>query len=141
MSTWNQADIERLREKGMKVIDTRKPQEYTKPPQNEPFALGRMKQGEMNKTETAYANYLEKQKQFGDVENYWFEHINLRLANRCFFKVDFFVMLKDRRLECHEVKGYWTDDALVKIKTAAAMYPFRFISVKLEKGEWKTREF
>lgn len=33
-------------------------------------------------------------------------------------------------MECHEVKGFWTDDAKVKIKVAAEQYPFRFIAFK-----------
>lgn len=142
--------IDDIREKGLKIIDTtlkvsnsthlKHPNsgEFKKPVS---FALGRMKAGKMNKTEAAYAKYLETQKQFGDVEWYEFEPMNLRLADKCFYAIDFLVMLKNGQLECHEVKGYWTDDALVKIKAAAAKFPFRFISVKLVKGSWEIREF
>ncbi|MBL0235023.1 MAG: DUF1064 domain-containing protein [Chitinophagaceae bacterium] len=95
----------------------------------------------MNKTEAAYANYLEKQKQFGDVAWFAFEPMNLKLADKCFYRIDFLVMLKSGQLEVHEVKGFWTDDALVKIKTASAKFPFRFIALKLVKGIWEVREF
>jgi hypothetical protein len=105
------------------------------------FALGRLKSGEMNKTEIAYANYLNVLKKAGEVIWFEFEPMNLRLADKCFYAVDFLVMLKNGQLECHEVKGYWTDDALVKIKTAAEKFPFRFISVRLVKGSWEIREF
>lgn len=105
------------------------------------FALGRMKSGEMNKTEIAYANYLESKKRIGEVLWYKFEPMNLKIADKCFYKIDFMVMVKSGQLECHEVKGFWTDDALVKIKAAAAMFPFRFIAVILKKGEWEIREF
>lgn len=140
MTRWTQKDIE---SKGLKVansnhLKTRNPI-ATKQPAS--FALGRMKAGKMNKTETAYANYLETQKQFGDVEWYEFEPMNLRLADKCFYTIDFLVMLKNGQLECHEVKGYWTDDALVKIKAAAAKFPFKFIAIKLIKGSWVVREF
>ena len=105
------------------------------------FALGRMKEGEMNKTEVAYANYLELMKRTGEVVWYEFEPLNLKIASKCFYKIDFLVMVKSGQLECHEVKGFWTDDALVKIKAAAEKFPFRFISVMLKKGNWEIREF
>lgn len=109
--------------------------------ENKTLTLGRMKSGKMNKTETAYANYLESLKRTGEVLWFEFEPFNLRLADKCFYAVDFLVMLKNGQLECHEVKGYWTDDGLVKIKTAAEKFPFRFISVRLVKGSWEVREF
>jgi hypothetical protein len=39
-------------------------------------------------------------------------------------------MLSDGRLQAHEVKGFWQEDARVKIKVAADMYPIEFIAVK-----------
>jgi hypothetical protein len=105
------------------------------------FALGRLTTGKMNKTEIAYADLLEMRKRIGEVAWYAFEPVNLRLGVNCFYSVDFLVMLKSGELECHEVKGYWTDDALVKIRAAAAIFPFRFISKRLVKGQWETREF
>jgi len=129
---WTQEDINKLREKTVRQINTTKPAS---------FALGRLKAGAMNKTEAAYANYLEKQKQFGDVAWFAFEPMNLKLADKCFYRIDFLVMLKSGQLEVHEVKGFWTDDALVKIKTASAKFPFRFIALKLVKGIWEVREF
>jgi len=138
---FTQADIDRLRVKGVKVIDTTTPSNTTGIKQPASFALGRLKAGAMNKTEAAYANYLEKQKQFGEVAWFAFEPMNLKLADKCFYRIDFLVMLKSGQLEVHEVKGFWTDDALVKIKTASAKFPFRFIALKLVKGIWEVREF
>jgi hypothetical protein len=100
-----------------------------------------MKGRKQNKTESAYDNYLAVQKQIGEVLWYDFEPMNLRLADKCFFKVDFLVLTKELILEVHETKGYWTDDALVKIKAAAEKFPFRFVSKQLVKGKWITREF
>ena len=82
-------------------------------------ALGRMKSGKMNNTEKAYAQHLEIQKREGEINYYSFDGINLRLADNTFYKPDFLVMRADGQLEIHEVKGFWTDDALVKIKVAA----------------------
>ena len=128
---WTQSDIDQLREKGLRKINT-------KPSM---LALGRLKAGTMNKTETAYYGYLKTLRQAGEVLWFAFEPLNLRLADKCFYRVDFLVMTKTGHLECHEVKGFWTDDALVKIKVAAAQFPFRFIAVKFMKGSWELREF
>lgn len=133
---WTQADLDNLREKGIRQINTRAKSQPAS------FALGRMKAGKMNKSEALYAKHLDVLKQIGSIQWYSFEAINLRLADKCFFMVDFFVMVKGGQLECHECKGgYWTDDALVKIKVAAKLFPFKFIAVKLIKGTWEKRDF
>src|SRR5574343_1016775 len=90
-------------------------------------ALGRLPTGVMNRTEGAYGAHLDGLVRDGVVLDYRFEAIKLRLADNTFYSPDFFVQLADRTLECHEVKGFWTDDARVKIKVAAALVPwFRF---------------
>lgn len=108
------------------------------------LALGRLKTGAMNKTEAAYAQHLEAKKAAGEVAWYKFEAVKLRLADNTFFTVDFAVMLKDGTLEMHEVKGFMTDDANVKIKVAADMYPFKFVVVrakpKKQGGGWLVEE-
>jgi hypothetical protein len=113
---------------------------------NRQFALGRLKTGEMNRTEAAYAAELERQKAAGEVLWWKFEGLKLRLADNTFLTVDFAVMVKDGTLEMREVKGgYWQDDSRVKIKVAASLYPFRFIGLmpipKSKGGGWKTEEF
>jgi len=144
MSTrWTEEDIKRL---GLKVTET-KPSAEKKtihsPSSNQPasFALGRLATGTMNKTEAAYARRLELLKYTGDVLWFAFEPVNLRIGVNCYYRVDFLVMVKSGQLECHEVKGHWTDDALVKIRAAAAIFPFRFIALRLIKGDWEVREF
>lgn len=108
-------------------------------------ALGRMKTGKMNKTEIAYSHYLEALKACGEISWWKFEAIKLRLADNTFYTVDFFVMKASGEIEAHEVKGYWMDDARVKIKVAAGLYPFRFIAVQKKSnkqgGGWKTEVF
>lgn len=94
------------------------------------LALGRLKTGAMNKTETAYARHLEDLKAAGDVAWYLFEGVKLRLGDSCFYSPDFAVMRGDGCLEMHEVKGFWADDARVKIKVAAERFPFRFVAIR-----------
>lgn len=105
-------------------------------------ALGRLKAGQMNATEKRYAERLSLLKQAGEVAEYWFNAMNLKLADNCYYRTDFMVLTKDMQLEVHEVKGgYMTDDALIKIKTAAEKFPFRFVMCKYVKKEWEFREF
>jgi len=108
-------------------------------------ALGRMKTGVMNKTEAAYADHLEFRRRAGEVAQVWFEGVTLKLAERCRYTPDFLVMLTDGRIEAHEVKGHWQDDARVKIKVAAEKFPFRFVAVravaKREGGGWAEEDF
>lgn len=105
------------------------------------LALGRLKTGEMNKTEYAYAQHLELQKRAGEVLWYKFEGVKLRLADNTFYTCDFAVLRTDRVLCMDEVKGFWKDDARVKIKIAADMYPFRFRAVTKSKSGWEVEEF
>lgn len=106
-------------------------------------ALGRMKTGKMNKTEAAYAQHLEALKVCGEIVWWKFEAIKLRLADNTFYTADFFVMKADGKLEVHEVKGFMLDDANVKIKIAADIFPFKFFLIRKRKkhhGQWDIKE-
>ena len=109
------------------------------------FALGRLKVGAMNKTEAGYGQHLELLKRAGEVLWFRFEGVKLRLADNTFYTPDFAVMLANGQIECHEVKGFWQDDARAKIKIAADQYPFRFIAVKVKTkkdgGGWEVEAF
>lgn len=108
-------------------------------------ALGRLKTGEMNKTEAAYQEYLQDRQFVGHIAWFKFEGIKLRLADNTFYTPDFAVMLANGEMQLHEVKGFWTDDAKVKTKVAASMYPFKIIAVtaktKKSGGGWAFQEF
>ncbi len=108
-------------------------------------ALGRLKTGEMNKTEEAYSRDLNARMLDGTVAWWKFEAMKLRLADNTFYSPDFAVMLNDGRMEMHEVKGFWQDDARVKIKVAASLYPFKFVAVKPRAkkngGGWEIENF
>ena len=69
MSRWTMEDIEK---KGLSICQMEK--KYSaKQAKNIPasFALGRLKAGNMNKTEAAYSKYLETLKHVGEI--LWFE--------------------------------------------------------------------
>ncbi len=108
-------------------------------------ALGRLKTGQLNKTELMYQNTLDLGKQAGEIAWFKFEGVKFRLADNTFYTPDFIVMRTSGELEAHEVKGYWLDDARAKIKIAADMYPFKFLAVTRQAkklgGGWKIEEF
>jgi len=109
----------------------------------------RRKPGEMNKTELAYSEYLDDLVERGEILGYLFEPIKLRLAPLTYLTPDFLVVSLDGTLDFHEVKACMSDgrflcedDAKVKIKVAAEMYPmFGFVLCgKLSKktgGGWR----
>lgn len=91
--------------------------------------------GAMNKLETKYAQHLELRRQAGEIQWWVFEGIKLRLAPATFYNPDFLVQLPGGELELHEVKGHWEDDARVKVKVAAVLFPgvFAIFGVRWDK--------
>jgi hypothetical protein len=95
------------------------------------------------KLEASYRAHLEVLKAAGRIHDYRARGpLNLRLADKTFFRPDFLVIATDGTLELHETKGHWEDDARVKIKVASEMYPwFLFRAIQKVKGEWRYEEF
>lgn len=110
-------------------------------------ALGRLKPGEMNDTEKRYDKHLAARLVAGEIKWFKFEGIKLRLADNTFLTVDFAVLPANNVLEMIDVKGakaLFLDDARVKMKVAAAMYPFVFKVAyprpKKDGGGWDEEE-
>lgn len=104
-------------------------------------ALGRMPKGlgdsRMNKTEAEYARMLDAQKHAGTILWWRFEAIKIRLADNTFYTPDFLVLNHRMGLELHEVKGAFVmDDAKVKLKVAAEMFPCAVVLNQKVKGAW-----
>jgi hypothetical protein len=101
--------------------------------------------GEMNGTERKYADELELRKIAGEIIGWWFEQVTFKLAKDTRYTPDFMVMYPDCRVEFHETKGFWQDDAKVKIKVAAQLLPFDFIALrpkpKKDGGGWEVEQF
>ena len=111
------------------------------------FAKGRLRPGEMNRTEKAYAARLDALKASGEISAWWFEDLKLRIAaGACWYCPDFLVMRSDGALELHEVKGsprVFLDDAKVKAKAAATRYPFPLFVAYPDKQSpagWRVQE-
>jgi hypothetical protein len=85
----------------------------------------------LNKTERSFFEFL-KSMAYPWIET---QAITLKLGHDCRYTPDFAVLSETGSFVLYEVKGFWRDDARVKIKVAARMFPmFRFIAVQRAKG-------
>lgn len=145
---WTEEDYAKHQDrvkKGRKSSNGAKAPEQSAPKKLQ--ALGRLKQGQMNKTEERFAQLLELQKHAGEVLWWKFEGIKLMLAPNTSITIDFAVLPANGVLTMIDVKGakaIVTDDAWAKMKVAADMYPFVFkVAYPKPKGEgggWDIRE-
>ncbi len=93
----------------------------------------------MNKTEARMAAVLDGWKRDGTIDAWAYEGWTIKLARDTRYTPDFWVWKADR-VEFIEVKGFFRDDAKVKIKVAARMYPmFTFYVCRWAKDhfEWE----
>lgn len=94
-------------------------------------SMGRYTPKDMNTLESRYAMRLEAMRMAGELACWTFEAVKLRLADKTFYTPDFLVIHLNGDIEFHETKGFWRDDARVKIKVAAELFPmFSFVAVQ-----------
>jgi hypothetical protein len=95
----------------------------------------------MNKTEKLFAFSLEAQQRQGIVHSWMYERVTLKLGDDCRYTPDFFVILPDGQITIYETKGaFIREDARVKLRAAAEMFPFRFILAQYKKKVWTAWE-
>ncbi len=88
----------------------------------------------MTQLEARYAAMLEHLKRGAEILDWRFEPLKFRLAKRTWYTPDF-LLVYPSRFEVHECKGFWEDDARVKWKTCAELYPWlHFVAVTERKG-------
>jgi hypothetical protein len=101
--------------------------------------------GQMNVTESKYAEALEALRLTNHIISWKFESIKFKLADNCWFCTDFMVLYADGIMEFVDVKAACIDPkSIVKIKCAAEQFPyFRFVmEQRLPKGGgWKRTEY
>jgi hypothetical protein len=92
-----------------------------------------------------YAAHLDQLRAQGRVRWYRAEGMQLRLGQDTTYTPDFAVMLADGAIEMHEVCSRRLDGAAVRLKVAAALYPFRFVAVRpmarQDGGGWQQETF
>ena len=101
---------------------------------------------EMNKTEAKYANILFARRHCGEIVDYRFESVKIRLAeDKCWLTMDFAVWFPDGTVELIDVKGGGPaqEKNLIKLKVAADKYRglWRFAIERLVGKNWERREF
>lgn len=101
--------------------------------------------GQMNGLEKRYAAHLDIRKVCGEIADWKFEPLKLKLAPSTFYNPDFGILMLDGKVELHETKGgHWEDDARVKIKVAAEIFHwFHFRAAQWDKNskDWKFEDF
>lgn len=92
---------------------------------------------ELNKTEAEYLFNLRSMRYpFIGIKS-----ITLKIGDDCRYTPDFVTYSIDRGICLHEVKGFMRDDALVKMKVVARMFPFwRLLLARKVKGAWSVTE-
>lgn len=81
--------------------------------------------------------HLEQRRHLGEILDWQYENVGLRIAANTFHYPDFFVTFPDH-FEFHDVKGFKRETWLVKIKACKERYPyFKYGYVKKEKGIWE----
>lgn len=105
---------------------------------------------QMNKTERLYSRHLDHLKQIGHISAYWYEPWKIRIADNCTWTPDFVVINTDGTIEWQDTKSWWAkakkvgieEDALIKMKAAAEMYPqFKVLATWFKDGVWEQRVF
>ena len=92
----------------------------------------------LNETEKRYLKMLRERFPFQPI---MIQAITLRLAHNCRYTPDFSYCLPTGALVFVETKGAFVrEDAIVKLKTAAAMFPqFTFIKAQYKNGKWSEK--
>jgi hypothetical protein len=109
---------------------------------------GRPKQAKspdgMNKLERSFFEHVKWQARDRNPTFIWREPITFRLAGNTRYTPDFLVISGATQsiYNCVDTKGHMEDDASVKIKVAAEMFPcFRFLLVvRAGRNGWEVRE-
>jgi hypothetical protein len=93
-----------------------------------------------NKWERMYAQRLGILLHAQAITWWDYECLKLRLADATFWTPDFAVETRGR-LEVHEVKGHWREDARIKVKLAAKLFPWLPIHIlRPVNGEFRSIE-
>lgn len=95
-----------------------------------------------SRTEQRYAALLDVWQREGQVRKWRYEAMRLTLATlKTTLTIDFWLTRPDGRIELHEVKGFAREDAMVKLKVAAVLYPeWRIILVRWQKQAWTWKD-
>lgn len=98
----------------------------------------------MNGLEADYARLLDFQQRAGEIKWWGFNRVRLLLADgkkKAWFRIDFIVVMPDGETIFFETKGFMREAAQLRLKIAAALFPWRIVLVKRIKGDWVYQEY
>lgn len=94
--------------------------------------------GYRSSSEALFAAILEARRRTGEIVWFKYEPITLRLAKKTSYTPDFVAIDKMGAVVIYEVKGFMRDDAMVKLKVAADLFPWCvFVLAKAKKSRGK----
>ena len=80
--------------------------------------------------EMFYADLLEVRKASGKIKDWAFQPERFRLGKGAWYTPDFRVVNADNSVQFVEVKGYQREAALVRLKVAATLHPYKFTMIR-----------
>lgn len=90
-----------------------------------------------NSWEREYADFLEQRRHLKEIRAWYHEPKKWKIAKKTWYTPDFLIV----GLHCfenHDVKGFLRDDAAVKIKACAALYPYeKWAYARKKDGLWE----
>lgn len=99
-----------------------------------------------SKLERKHAANLGLRKAAGEILDWKYEPIRIRLADNTFYTIDFLLLMADETIEAHEVKGWHPNirDSRTRWKMAAEVLPWfrwRFITQPRGGGRWEIETY
>lgn len=93
----------------------------------------------LNKTEAEFLALLKAHTP--EVATVHAQSVTFEIANGCRYTPDFVVFYPLGQVNAYEVKGFFRDDAAVKLKVAARTFPFvKWTLAWKKKGGWQSQE-
>lgn len=94
-----------------------------------------------NALERDWAGVLEALRRDGQLVAWHYEAFKLHLGGGAWFCPDFMLVWKDGEVSVDECKGFMREAAHVRLRVAAALFPFRIRLVRRGKGRsWNIEE-
>jgi len=134
MVNWSKSELEDFEKRYANDLKARKDEDKGAPVETGvPLykVLAQDRPDTMNKLEKAWYDHLIRTTDY----LIFSQALKLRMADKTWYTPDFFCLCPDGIVRIFETKGFFRDDAAVKLKTTAEMYScFRFYLVKKAKG-------
>jgi len=97
-----------------------------------------------SKLEERFWFYLAAEKQAGKIRDFKYHSMKFKVggtveikgAQESWYTPDFSVETLDREIVLYDTKGYSREAAMVRIRAAQLLHPFRFVIVRFKEKQW-----